>query len=85
MATVMASGDVAQGHIASGFSPWLWNKLKNASQEDTDPGRQTFSFETEHRGLTEHEDYIENHSIYNLYDPLHITRSPKDLVHCRQV
>ena len=34
----MASGDVAQGQITSGFSPWDWNTFRKASQEDTDPG-----------------------------------------------
>lgn len=33
----MASAEVAHGHMASGFSPWLWNRLKKASQDDTDP------------------------------------------------
>lgn len=37
MATVMASADVAHGQMASGFSPWLWNRLRKASQDDTDP------------------------------------------------
>ncbi|KAL0611638.1 hypothetical protein AAY473_018262 [Plecturocebus cupreus] len=37
IATVMASADVAHGQMASGFSPWLWNRLKKASQDDTDP------------------------------------------------
>lgn len=38
IATVMASGEVAQGQITSGFSPWDWNTFRKASQEDTDPG-----------------------------------------------
>lgn len=37
MATVMASADVAHGQMASGFSPWPWNRLRKASQDDTDP------------------------------------------------
>lgn len=37
MATVMASADVAHGQMASGFSPWLWKRLRKASQDDTDP------------------------------------------------
>lgn len=38
IATVIASGEVAQGQITSGFSPWDWNTFRKASQEDTDPG-----------------------------------------------
>lgn len=37
MATVMASGEVAQGQMTSGFRPWDWNTFRKASQEDTDP------------------------------------------------
>lgn len=33
----MASAEVAHGQMASGFSPWLWNRLRKASQDDTDP------------------------------------------------
>lgn len=40
MATVMASGELAQGHMTSGFRPWGWNTFRKASQDDTDPGRQ---------------------------------------------
>lgn len=40
IATVMASGEVAQGQITSGFSPWDWNTFRKASQEDTDPAEQ---------------------------------------------
>lgn len=38
MATVMASGELAQGHMTSGFRPWDWNTFRKASQDDTDPG-----------------------------------------------
>lgn len=34
----MASGEVAQGQMTSGFRPWDWNTFRKASQEDTDPG-----------------------------------------------
>lgn len=37
MATVNASGDVAQGQMTSGLSPLDWKTLRNASQEDMDP------------------------------------------------
>lgn len=37
MATVMASGEEAQGQIISGFSPWDWNTFRKASHEETDP------------------------------------------------
>lgn len=40
IAIVIASGDVAHGQIASGLSPWLWNKLRKASHEETDPGKK---------------------------------------------
>lgn len=40
MATVMASGEVAQGQMTSGFSPWDWNTFRKASQDDTDPGKK---------------------------------------------
>lgn len=33
----MASAEVAHGQMASGFRPWLWNRLRKASQDDTDP------------------------------------------------
>lgn len=42
MATVMASGEVAQGQMTSGFRPWDWNTFRKASQEDTDPEDVTF-------------------------------------------
>lgn len=37
MATVSASGDVAQGQTTSGLSPRDWKTLRNASQEEMDP------------------------------------------------
>ena len=37
IATVMASAEVAHGQMASVFRPWLWNRLRKASQDDTDP------------------------------------------------
>lgn len=39
----MASGEVAQGQITSGFSPWDWNTFRKASQEDTDPDGKRFN------------------------------------------
>lgn len=35
--TVNASEELAQGQMASGFNPLLWNKFRNASQEVKDP------------------------------------------------
>lgn len=40
MATVMASGELAQGQMTSGFRPWLWKTLRKASHDDTDPAGQ---------------------------------------------
>lgn len=41
IATVRASGEVAQGQITSGFRPWDWKTFRKASQDDTDPaGKQ---------------------------------------------
>lgn len=37
MATVSASGELAQGQMTSGLSPLAWKTLRNASQEDMDP------------------------------------------------
>lgn len=37
MATVSASGELAQGQMTSGLSPLDWKTLRNASQEDMDP------------------------------------------------
>lgn len=37
MATVSASGEVAQGQMTSGLRPLDWKTLRNASQEDMDP------------------------------------------------
>lgn len=39
MATVSASGELAQGQMTSGLSPLDWKTLRNASQEDMDPTR----------------------------------------------
>lgn len=38
MATVSASGELAQGQMTSCRRPLLWNTLRNASQEEIDPG-----------------------------------------------
>lgn len=38
MATVSASGELAQGQMASGLRPRDWKTLRKASQEDMDPG-----------------------------------------------
>lgn len=38
MATVSASGELAQGQMTSGRRPLLWKTLRNASQEEIDPG-----------------------------------------------
>lgn len=40
MATVRASGELAQGQITSGFSPLLWKTLRNASHDEMDPERE---------------------------------------------
>lgn len=37
MATVRASGELAQGQMTSGLRPLDWKTLRNASQEDMDP------------------------------------------------
>lgn len=37
MATVSASGELAQGQMTSGLRPLAWKTLRNASQEDMDP------------------------------------------------
>jgi hypothetical protein len=39
MATVRASGELAQGQITSGFSPLLWKTLRKASHDEMDPER----------------------------------------------
>lgn len=39
IATVSASGELAQGQMTSGLSPLDWKTLRNASQEDMDPAR----------------------------------------------
>lgn len=38
MATVSASGELAQGQMTSDLKPLLWNTLRNASQDEIDPG-----------------------------------------------
>lgn len=38
MATVRASGELAQGQMTSDLKPLLWNTLRNASQDEIDPG-----------------------------------------------
>lgn len=38
MATVSASGELAQGQMTSWRRPLLWKTLRNASQEEIDPG-----------------------------------------------
>lgn len=37
MATVSASGELAQGQMTSGLRPLDWKTLRKASQEDIDP------------------------------------------------
>lgn len=37
MATVRASGELAQGQMTSCLRPLLWKTLRNASQEEIDP------------------------------------------------
>lgn len=37
MATVRASGELAQGQMTSWRRPLLWKTLRNASQEEIDP------------------------------------------------
>jgi hypothetical protein len=37
MATVRASGELAQGQMTSGLRPLDWKTLRKASQEDIDP------------------------------------------------
>lgn len=41
MATVRASGELAQGQMTSCRRPLLWKTLRNASQEEMDPGEKT--------------------------------------------
>lgn len=38
IATVRASGELAQGQMTSCRRPLLWKTLRNASQEEIDPG-----------------------------------------------
>lgn len=38
IATVRASGELAQGQMTSCLRPLLWKTLRNASQEEIDPG-----------------------------------------------
>lgn len=40
MATVSASGELAQGQMTSWRRPLLWKTLRNASQEEIDPGKR---------------------------------------------
>lgn len=39
IATVRASGELAQGHMTSGFKPLVWKTLRKASQDEIDPER----------------------------------------------
>lgn len=41
MATVRASGELAQGQMTSCRRPLLWKTLRKASQEEMDPGERT--------------------------------------------
>lgn len=40
IATVRASGELAQGQMTSCLRPLLWKTLRNASQEEIDPERR---------------------------------------------
>lgn len=43
IATVRASGELAQGQMTSCLRPLLWKTLRNASQEEIDPeGRKKY-------------------------------------------
>lgn len=37
IATVRASGELAQGQMTSGFKPLVWKTLRKASQDEIDP------------------------------------------------
>ena len=40
MATVRASGELAQGQMTSDLRPLLWNTFRKASQDEIDPERR---------------------------------------------
>lgn len=41
IATVRASGELAQGQMTSGLKPLVWKTLRKASQDEIDPERKT--------------------------------------------
>lgn len=51
IATVRASGELAQGQMTSCLRPLLWKTLRNASQEEMDPGVKKKKIITEKTNL----------------------------------
>lgn len=53
IATVRASGELAQGQMTSCLRPLLWKTLRNASQEEIDPGVRKEKLEEKNNLISE--------------------------------